>query len=317
MTVSQPPQIRVDERGTDLVQARDVLAAAYDGLSWAADTTDAEFAYRYASAGDASMTLRAVQFDGRLVGEMPAGDDFVVQWISRGTGVLDLGRHEIHLQPGRPQMWPNEAFEFAFENYDQRLVQVNRHAVDEIAAERSTTITPARFDHTAQPNDAAMRRWRHTVKLISATTLDRNASPLLQAEMSRLAAVSFLELYPQATIDLPPQLLLPRNTQLRHVVEYVNEHAHLPMTSTDLATLANLSLRTLQAAFVRVLGMSPNSYIRQVRLERVHTELLNADPTTTNVADVARRWGFAHAGRFSSTYATHYGEYPSVTLRRP
>ncbi len=134
--------------------------------------------------------------------------------------------------------------------------------------------------------------------------------------MSRLAAVSFLELYPQATADLPPELLLPRNERLRHVVEYVHEHAHLPITSTDLAMLANLSLRALQAAFTRVLGVSPNTYIRQVRLDRIQTELLQADPSTTNVADVAKYWGFAHAGRFSSVYAARHGEYPRATLRR-
>ncbi|PYY46090.1 AraC family transcriptional regulator [Curtobacterium sp. MCBD17_023] len=134
-------------------------------------------------------------------------------------------------------------------------------------------------------------------------TMYRNASQLLQAEMGRLAAVSLLELYPQATVDLPAELLLPQNARIRHVAEYVHEHAHLPITSTDLAVLANLSLRALQVAFNRVLGMFPNPYIRQVRLDRVRSELLAADPAATNVSDVARFWGFAHAGGFSAAYA--------------
>lgn len=315
MTEQPPAPIRVDERGDDITDARRTLATAYAGIAWEADTTDAAFSYRYAAAGDAAMTLRAVQFDGRLTGEMPAGDDFVMQWITRGTGILDLGLNAITLKPGRPQLWPGQAFEFAFENYDQRLVQVNRTTVDEIAAERGLAVPRANFDHTAQPDADALRRWRQTVQLISVTTMDRNAPALLQAEMGRLAAVSLLELYPQATADLPPELLLPKNARLKHVAEYVHEHAHLPITSTDLASLANLSLRALQTAFGRVLGMSPNAYIRQVRLERIRTELRRADPATTNVADVARYWGFAHAGRFSAVYAAQYGEYPSDTLR--
>jgi transcriptional regulator GlxA family with amidase domain len=52
-----------------------------------------------------------------------------------------------------------------------------------------------------------------------------------------------------------------------------------------------------------------------VRLDRIRIELLHADPVTTNVADVAAYWGFAHPGRFSATYAARYGEYPSDTLR--
>jgi AraC-like DNA-binding protein len=316
MTDPDPATVRVDERGDSLADAERTLATAYAGIDWSADTTDVPFSYRYAASGDAAMTLRSVQFSGRLAGEMPAGDDFVVQWITRGTGVLDVGQREIHLQPGQPQMWPGTAFEFAFEDYDQRLVQVNRSAVDVIAAERGVAVTRAKFDHAAQPDDTAMRQWRQTVHLISATTMDRAASPLLQAEMGRLAAVSLLELYPQATADLPAELLLPQHARIRHVAEYVHEHAHLPITSTDLATLSNLSLRALQVSFQRVMGMSPNAYIRQVRLERIRTELLAAEPATTNVADVARYWGFAHPGRVSATYAAKYGEYPSDTLHR-
>lgn len=316
MTDPDSAPVRVDERGDDLADAKRTLSTAYAGIAWSADTSDVPFSYRYASSGDATMTLRAVQFGGRLSGEMPAGDDFVVQWITRGTGILDVGQHAIHLEVGQPQMWPGTAFEFAFEDYDQRLVQVNRTAVDEIAAERGVAVARAKFDHAARPDDAAMRQWRQTMHLISATTMDRTASPLLQAEMGRLAAVSLLELYPQATADLPAELLLPQHARIRHVAEYVHEHAHLPITSTDLATLANLSLRALQVSFHRLLGMSPNAYIRQVRLERIRTELLASEPATTNVADVARYWGFAHPGRFSATYAAKYGEYPRDTLFR-
>jgi AraC-like DNA-binding protein len=307
-------RVRVDERGTDLDAAKQTLATAYHGISWDAGPTDAPFTYRYAAACDAAMTLRAVQFDGRLTGEMPAGDDLVVQWITRGVGILGDGPNAIELTPGRPQMWPNDAFAFRFEDYDQRLVQVNRTAVDAVAAERG--MTTGRFDHTAQPDQTAMRQWRQTVQLISATTMDRDASPLLQAEMGLLAAVSMLELYPQVTVDLPPELLLPRNARIRQVVEYVHEHAHLPITSTDLAEMSHLSLRALQAAFGRTLGMSPNAYIRAVRLDRIRIELLASDPANTNVADVAQYWGFAHAGRFSAAYAERHGEYPSQTLRR-
>lgn len=316
MTDPTSSRIRVDERGDELAAARETLSTAYAGIAWEAETTDTAFSYRYAATGDASMTLRSVQFDGRLVGEMPAGDDFVVQWITRGTGILDVGRHEITLQPGRPQLWPTEAFEFAFAEYDQRLVQVNRTAVDELAAERGVGVARASFDHLAEPDVTAMRQWRQTVQLISATTMDRNASPLLQAEMGRLAAVALLELYPQATADLPAELLLPRNGRIRAAVEHVHEHAHEPITSTELAALANLSLRALQVAFQRLLGVTPNTYIRHVRLDRIRAELQQADPATTAVSAVARRWGFAHPGRFSAAYAQRFGEHPSQTLRR-
>ncbi|MEU6280948.1 helix-turn-helix domain-containing protein [Streptomyces sp. NPDC047028] len=33
------------------------------------------------------------------------------------------------------------------------------------------------------------------------------------------------------------------------------------------------------------------------------------------MADVARRWGFAHQGRFAERYRARFGEPPSRTLR--
>ncbi|WIB63784.1 AraC family transcriptional regulator [Curtobacterium sp. MCBD17_040] len=316
MTDDRASRVRKDLRGADLDEARDVLAAEYAGASWRAERTVDDFDFRYSVVGDDHLTLRNVRFHGRLEGEMPRGDDYVVQWITSGTGRLDLGRDEVDLLPNRPRIWPSDRpFRFAFEDYDQKLVQIKRTTVEEVAAERGLDAPTVRFDHTAEPSDGAMQLWRDTVSLISKTVLDREASPLLQAEMGRLGAVSFLELFPQQTDGLPRDLLLPRNAHIRRAVEYVHENAHLPITSTDLAQEANLSLRALQQAFQRQFDVTPNTYIREVRLDRVHAELRERSATTTTIAEVANRWGFLHLGRFSAAYAARFGEYPKETLR--
>ncbi|MEU4690491.1 helix-turn-helix domain-containing protein [Actinoplanes sp. NPDC023714] len=49
---------------------------------------------------------------------------------------------------------------------------------------------------------------------------------------------------------------------------------------------------------------------------RVHQELLAADRAGRTVADIAKRWGFGHAGRFAETYRNRYGHWPSETLRQ-
>lgn len=53
-----------------------------------------------------------------------------------------------------------------------------------------------------------------------------------------------------------------------------------------------------------------------IRFDRVRTELRNHSVSETTVAGVARQWGFAQAGRFSSAYVKRFGELPSETLRR-
>ncbi|MGN6407903.1 MAG: helix-turn-helix domain-containing protein, partial [Curtobacterium sp.] len=50
--------------------------------------------------------------------------------------------------------------------------------------------------------------------------------------------------------------------------------------------------------------------------DRVRAELLAAEPGTITVGAVARRWGFAHLGRFSGAYRQRFDEHPSHTLRR-
>lgn len=316
--MTQPTSTRVQEatQSTDLDVARDFLAEAYAGQQWSADQTRQPFSFRYTANGDSAMTLRTIRFDGHLDGVMTPSEDFVVQWTTKGRATIGSGDDQILMEPGRPQLWPQQGAAFSYDDYDQRIVQINRSALETVAGERGTAPGDLQLDHTVRPDDRALQVWRSSVQLISHTVLDQHASPLLQAEMGRLGALALLELYPVVSASLPAELLLPKNSHIRTAVEYVHEHAHLPITTNDVAQVANLSLRALQHAFRRLFGVSPNTYLRQVRLDRVRDVLLAGDPGTTVVADVAKHWGFAHAGRFSAAYAERHGEYPRDTLRR-
>jgi len=89
-----------------------------------------------------------------------------------------------------------------------------------------------------------------------------------------------------------------------------------PWTVGELAGRVHVSVRALQSAFARSVGVSPMRYLRQVRLSRVHAELLDADPEVTTVTEVAARWGFTHHGHFAAGYRARFGEPPVQTLRR-
>ncbi|WP_292849656.1 AraC family transcriptional regulator [Microbacterium sp.] len=88
-----------------------------------------------------------------------------------------------------------------------------------------------------------------------------------------------------------------------------------PWTVTELAAAVSMSPRALQEGFRRALDTTPMSYLRSLRLERVHEELASAEPGTRSVTEVAARWGFAHLGRFAAAYRAAFAEQPSVTLR--
>jgi transcriptional regulator GlxA family with amidase domain len=103
---------------------------------------------------------------------------------------------------------------------------------------------------------------------------------------------------------------------IRRAVEAIHDEPERSLTVTDLARIANMSVRSLQEGFRRHVGSAPMTYLQSVRLDRAHESLRRADPTRLTVSAVAHRWGFAHLGRFASAYRLRFGEPPSETLRK-
>ena len=89
-----------------------------------------------------------------------------------------------------------------------------------------------------------------------------------------------------------------------------------PLTVTDMAHFAGVSIRSLQDGFKKYVGMSPTDYLRNVRLNRVREELLAERGFDSSIADIAFTWGFTHLGRFAKLYHERFGELPSETIRK-
>lgn len=135
-----------------------------------------------------------------------------------------------------------------------------------------------------------------TAQLLRSTLLvgcRHNYSELLESEHTRAGA-------PQA---------------VRLVLDAIEEDPMQVLSATDAARIAHMSIRAVEKAFARHIGVSPVRFSRQVRLARARTDLVSGDPEVETVMSVARRWGFGHAGRFASLYTERYGEMPSVTLK--
>ncbi|MGW1953231.1 helix-turn-helix transcriptional regulator [Streptomyces sp. NPDC001920] len=106
---------------------------------------------------------------------------------------------------------------------------------------------------------------------------------------------------------------------VRRAMAHCERHAGEPVSVADIAAAARVSPRTLQDRFRTELGTTPSAYLRRVRLDRAHQDLLRiADGSASGtVADVATRWGFTHLSRFAAYYREAYGQVPSHTARRP
>jgi transcriptional regulator GlxA family with amidase domain len=106
-----------------------------------------------------------------------------------------------------------------------------------------------------------------------------------------------------------------RPPALKRVIEAMRASPETPFTAAALSEIAGVSVRALQTAFQTHVNLSPMAYLRNLRLERVHAELVASEPSFTSVTDVAHRWGFPHLGRFAAVYSQKYGVRPSETLR--
>lgn len=97
--------------------------------------------------------------------------------------------------------------------------------------------------------------------------------------------------------------------------DYIAARLDKPLTVLDVCHGLRISRRALQRSFQEVAGISPLQYLLQIRLNRVHRELLQR-PEGTGVSDIATRWGFWHMSRFAHFYRRCFGVLPSQTRTR-
>jgi AraC-like DNA-binding protein len=156
---------------------------------------------------------------------------------------------------------------------------------------------------------AVQLRWRPGVNGLPLATI---ASASLDEFMLALLLHHHPHNYSE---ELAGNVVTPLPRVIRRAERYMSENAGAPITVSDIAAEAGVSVRALQAGFRDWRQTSPTALLRRIRLQHVREELLQPQPSTS-VTQVALRWGFSHLGRFSALYRAAFGESPAVTLRR-
>lgn len=117
-----------------------------------------------------------------------------------------------------------------------------------------------------------------------------------------------------AVPDEPTARNALRPRPVHRVVEAIALDPARAWSPADLAVIAGVSVRRLQQSFREHVGTTPFAHLHDVRLERIHDDLVHGRGGT--VTDVALSWGVTHLGRFAAAYRDKYGELPSHTLAR-
>lgn len=176
-----------------------------------------------------------------------------------------------------------------------------------------------RFTPALSTTSHAELPWLALVRALvnSVDALGPDLNQLAVGEL-RTAAINQLLLsqphnYSEELLGLRTSTPLPRT--IRRAAQLLTERAHQQINIADIADEVGMSVRSMQVGFRTHLEASPTEYLRNVRLERVRAELIDADGNSDTVADIALRWGFTHLSRFAATYRATYGESPAITLR--
>jgi len=102
--------------------------------------------------------------------------------------------------------------------------------------------------------------------------------------------------------------------RLERLESFIRSRPFAPLSLVDLARIAGVTTRTLNAICHRNRGVSPMELLRNLRLEGARDKLLS--DADASITDVALEHGFWHLGRFSAYYRERFGELPRQTGKR-
>jgi AraC-like DNA-binding protein len=233
-----------------------------------------------------------------------------VQWQG---GDVRVAKHGMLLVPPYP-------FDVIHGRSDTTSVSVTMATLLRVAEETSD-LDPAQVRFTAllPMSKAAQKLANATIDCIrhGIYTLALH-QPLLLAAAEHMVAAILLTTFPNTTMTTEVRTARDPATPatVRRAIAFIDEHADQPITLTDIATAVGVVSRTQQYAFPRHQDTTPMDYLRRVRLDRAHDELLAAQPgDDTTVAAIAARWGYARTHRFAAAYHQAFGQAPGQTLR--
>lgn len=268
------------------------------------------------------LTLSYLDYGGAVeIDPGPLGSFYLVQMPLRGQALTRCGNEEILSTAALASVpHPDEplAMEWARDT-PHVIVRFERHWLEaRLRALLDRPLTePLRFPLGFDVSGAAGARWRAALGLAmaeveaadSATNAGLGVGPL-EDLLSTLLLYALPSNYSAA---LRTRAAAPGPRHVRDAAAFIEAHAGERLTVGAIATACGVSVRSLQEGFRRTIGKTPLTYLRDVRLDRAHADLLESGASVT---DAAYRWGFAHLGRFAHVYRRRFGETPHETRRR-
>ncbi|MGH3941738.1 MAG: AraC family transcriptional regulator [Pseudonocardiaceae bacterium] len=248
------------------------------------------------------------------------GDSYVVNVPLSGNGLVVVDRQEVLSAPS--VVSPGQRIRMRkCADGTTLIVRISRDTLDKAVRDvlGEELPTPVRFVAPIDPRNDEALQWMALARAVVGAgdggLLSR--SPLAADHFEQLLVHGLLGFQPHSRSEALAGSVGPATpTSLRRAMTFCDEHASQPISVSDVAAAARVSVRTLQDNFRTYAQTTPLGYLRRVRLDRAHQDLLAAAASgeQTTVTDIALRWGFVHLSRFAQLYRDTYGHVPSRVL---
>lgn len=311
-------------RTTNLDEARDEVARVF--CPHRLTTTSAEeqlnTVHNRITLGD--VTLNYLDYGAEVhitPGELHSF--FLVQMPLSGSAEIMSGKEHVYSDINTASI-PNPLAKLDMvwhtEN-PQLLVYINRTTLEERLEDligRELHL-PIKFDLGMDLTTPQARSWRSLVDTL-VSDVDRGGLTMHAGVRNQfedlIISVLLLSQHHNYSDSIGTRIEPAAPRSIRMAIEACETNPDEPLTVTDMARVAGVSIRSLQDGFKKYVGMSPTDYLRDVRLRRVREDLLSEHALHISISEIAFSWGFTHLGRFAKSYQERFGELPSETVRK-
>jgi len=250
-----------------------------------------------------------------------AADVILVVRPSAGAMMVRLGREEVAVPPGAPVLLPaRQAVSVLWAGTEAGCVCLSADDVERVAVETTgLDRLSLRFSGLRPMLPGLGRRWNDTLQAATHAVLRNRrtmAGSVVTGHLAQRLAEAVLDTFPSTRLAsgrrVPPDHAT--HAVVRRAVDFIDANAERELTMSDIAAAAGIGPRGLQAAFLRHRDSTTTTYLRRVRLDHAHLELLGTDPADCDtVPAVAARWGFPRLSAFVTAHQQVYGSPPGQT----
>ncbi len=269
-----------------------------------------------------SFGLTYASYKSPLQARISQTDYFVHGFPVKGSGEVHWNRHSALVDPQRGGVVGGPGSEATI-NYGASFEHVVLKMTPAALTRKLTALIgkpvdpPLKLTGRPNSNPAYLARQRRLIGFLieEIDRADDVLPPLVLAELEQAIIVSYLlaaDHNYSTLLHHTPRAAAP--WQVRRAIDYIEQYWDEPVAIETLVEVTQTSARSLFYLFRRTYGISPLTYVNQVRLRHARAMLSSPTPETS-VTTVGFRCGFSNMGMFARKYYEAYGEKPSETLK--